>query len=159
MVNERGQEEDGFLQSHDIYSLKLDADLVVLSACNTGLGKEMRGEGLIGLTRGFMYAGASSVVASLWKVDDSASAELMTNFYKAMFEDNLPPAAALRSAKEAMWRQKHWRAPYYWSAFVLQGEYRSRNNAWNPSIFVIVAVVLATLGVALSRPVWRRLRA
>jgi CHAT domain-containing protein len=159
MVNERGQEEDGFLQLHDIYGLKLGAELVVLSACNTGLGKEVRGEGLIGLTRGFMYAGASSVVASLWKVDDSASAELMTHFYKAMFEDNLPPAAALRSAKEAMWRQKHWRSPQYWSAFVLQGEYRSRNNAWNPPIFVIVAAVLATLGVALSRPIWRRLRA
>ena len=159
LVNERGQEEDGFLQLHDIYSLKLGADLVVLSACNTALGKEVRGEGLVGLTRGFMYAGASSVVASLWKVDDSASAELMTYFYKAMIEDNLPPAAALRSAKEAMWKQKRWRSPYYWSAFVLQGEYRSPKKDWNPPIFVIVAVMLAILGGALSRPVWRRLRA
>jgi CHAT domain-containing protein/predicted negative regulator of RcsB-dependent stress response len=159
MVNERGQEEDGFLQLHDIYSLKLGAELVVLSACNTALGKEVRGEGLIGLTRGFMYAGTSSVVASLWKVDDAASAELMTHFYKAMFEDNLPPAAALKSAKEAMWRQKHWRSPYYWSAFVLQGEYRSRNKDSNTPILVIVAVMLAALGIALTRPIWRRLRA
>ena len=158
LVNERGQEEDGFLQLHDIYSLKLDADLVVLSACNTALGKEVRGEGLVGLTRGFMYAGASSVVASLWKVDDSATAELMTHFYKAMFEDKLPPAAALRYAKETMWRQKHWRSPYYWSAFVLQGEYRSRKKEWNPTILVILAVMIATLGIALSRQVRQRPR-
>lgn len=159
MVNEHGQEEDGFLQLHDIYSLKLDAELVVLSACNTGLGKDVRGEGLVGLTRGFMYAGASSVVASLWKVDDAATAELMTHFYKAMFEDDLPPAAALRSAKEAMWRQKHWRSPYYWSAFVLQGEYRSRNKGWSRPTFVIIAATLATLGVALGSLAYRRLRA
>ena len=159
MVNEQGQEEDGFLQLHDIYSLKLDAELVVLSACNTGLGKDVRGEGLVGLTRGFMYAGASSVVASLWKVDDAASAELMTHFYKAMFEDDLPPAAALRSAKETMWRQKHWRSPYYWSAFVLQGEYRSRNKDWSRRTLLIGAAALATLGVALGSFAYRRLRA
>ena len=159
MVNEQGQEEDGFLQLHDIYNLKLNAELVVLSACNTGLGKDVRGEGLVGLTRGFMYAGASSVVASLWKVDDAASAELMTHFYKAMFEDDLPPAAALRSAKETMWRQKHWRSPYYWSAFVLQGEYRSRKKDWSKPTFVIVVATLATLGVALVSFASRRLRA
>ena len=150
MVNEQGEEEDGLLQLHDIYSLKLDAELVVLSACNTGLGKDVRGEGLVGLTRGFMYAGASSVVASLWKVDDSASAELMTHFYKAMFEEDLPPAAALRSAKETMWRQKHWRSPHYWSAFVLQGEYRSRNKGWSIPTVAIVAATIAMLGVALG---------
>lgn len=159
MVNEQGQPEDGFLQLHDIYSLKLDAELVVLSACNTGLGKDVRGEGLVGLTRGFMYAGSSSVVASLWKVDDSASAELMTHFYKAMFEDDLPPAAALRFAKETMWKQKHWHSPYYWSAFVLQGEYRSRNEGWSRPTFLIVAVTLTVLGVAFGSFVYRRLSA
>jgi CHAT domain-containing protein/tetratricopeptide (TPR) repeat protein len=159
MVNEQGQEDDGFLQLHDIYSLKLNAELVVLSACNTGLGKDVRGEGLVGLTRGFMYAGASSVVASLWKVDDAASAELMTHFYKAMFEDDLPPTAALRSAKETMWRQKHWRSPYYWSAFVLQGEYRTRNKGWSRPTLVIGAATLATLGVALGSFAYRRRRA
>jgi CHAT domain-containing protein len=159
MVNEQGQEEDGFLQLHDIYNLKLNAELVVLSACDTGLGKDVRGEGLVGLTRGFMYAGASSVVASLWKVDDAASAELMTHFYKAMFEDDLTPAAALRSAKETMWRQKHWRSPYYWSAFVLQGEYRKRDKGWSRPNVVIVAVALAALGVALASFASRRLRA
>lgn len=159
MVNEQGQQEDGFLQLHDIYNLKLGAELVVLSACNTGLGKEVRGEGLIGLTRGFMYAGASSVVASLWRVDDSASAELMTHFYKAMFEDDLPPAAALRSAKEMMWKQKHWRSPYYWSGFVLQGEYRSRDTGWATLTLVMAATMLAVLGVTLGYFVRRRLRA
>lgn len=159
MVNERGQQEDGFLQLHDIYNLKLGAELVVLSACNTGLGKEVRGEGLIGLTRGFMYAGAPSVVASLWRVDDSASAELMTHFYKAMFEDDLPPGAALRSAKEMMWKQKHWRSPYYWSGFVLQGEYRSPDKGWRTRNFAMAAALLATLGVALGYFLLRRLRA
>jgi CHAT domain-containing protein len=162
LVNERGEDDDGFLQLHDIYGLKLGANLVVLSACDTGLGKEVRGEGLVGLTRGFMYAGAPSVVASMWKVDDSASAELMTHFYRAMFEDGQPPAAALRSAKEKMWRQKHWRAPHYWSAFVLQGEYRSRREGWHGRAFAAATAVfaalaaLAVLAVALTRHARRR---
>lgn len=126
MLNERGGRENGFLQLHDIYKLDLSADLVVLSACSTGLGEEIRGEGLVGLTQGFLHVGAKSVVASLWQVDDRATAELMRNFYRAMFDDGLPPAAALREAKKAMWREPRWRAPYYWAAFVLQGEYRER---------------------------------
>jgi len=97
---------------------------VVLSACETGLGKEISGEGLIGLTRGFMYAGASRVVASLWKVSDVATAELMTDFYRAMEKDNLPPAAALRAAQIAMWKQRRWHQPYYWAAFQIQGEWK-----------------------------------
>jgi len=124
MLNERGGRENGFLQLHDIYKLDLSADLVVLSACRTGLGEEIRGEGLVGLTQGFLHVGAKSVVASLWQVDDHATAELMRNFYRAMFDEGLPPAAALREAKKVMWREPRWRAPYYWAAFVLQGEYR-----------------------------------
>ena len=124
MLNERGGRENGLLQLHDIYKLDLSAELVVLSACSTGLGEEIRGEGLVGLTQGFLHVGAKSVVASLWQVDDRATAELMRNFYRAMFDDGLPPAAALREAKKAMWREPRWRAPYYWAAFVLQGEYR-----------------------------------
>lgn len=123
LVNERGNPEKGFLQLHDIYNLNLSATLVVLSACDTGLGKDVNGEGLVGITRGFMYAGSKSVLASLWKVDDRATAELMGHFYRAMLKDGLPPAAALRAAKIAMWKQQHWRPPYYWAAFVLQGEY------------------------------------
>ena len=124
MVDADGNPRDGFLRANDIYSLKLPADLVVLSACQTGLGKDVKGEGLIGLTRGFMYAGAARVVVSLWNVNDRATAELMTRFYERMLKQGERPAAALRAAQVEMWRQKQWRSPYYWGAFVLQGEWR-----------------------------------
>jgi CHAT domain-containing protein/tetratricopeptide (TPR) repeat protein len=124
LVDELGQPQDGFLRLHDIYNLNLPADLVVLSACNTALGKEIRGEGLIGIVRGFMYAGAARVVASLWKVDDEATAELMKRFYQQMLQRGLKPAAALRAAQVDMQQQKRWNSPYYWAAFVLQGEWR-----------------------------------
>ncbi|MGH9938360.1 MAG: CHAT domain-containing protein, partial [Blastocatellia bacterium] len=124
LVDEQGRPQDGFLRLHDIYNLKLAADLVVLSACKTGLGKEVKGEGLVGLTRGFLYAGAPRVVASLWKVDDRATAELMKQFYRRMLRDGLRPAAALRMAQINMWRQKRWAAPFYWAGFTLQGEWK-----------------------------------
>jgi len=123
MFDERGQARDGFLRLHDIYGLQLPAELVVLSACNTALGKQVRGEGLVGIVRGFMYAGAKRVVASLWKVDDEATGELMSRFYLAMIRENQSPAAALRQAQLALWRQNRWRSPFYWAAFVLQGEW------------------------------------
>lgn len=126
LVDEIGRPADGFLRLHDIYNLDLPVDLVVLSACSTGLGKDVRGEGVIGLTRGFMYAGAASVMASLWRVDDVATAELMGHFYRNLLQDGLPTAAALREAQIAMLRQRQWRAPYFWAAFVLQGEYSQR---------------------------------
>ncbi|MCI0420170.1 MAG: CHAT domain-containing protein, partial [Acidobacteria bacterium] len=84
-----------------------------------------KGEGLIGITRGFMYAGAARVSASLWRVDDEATADLMERFYQGMLgADRLRPAAALRAAQIAVSKQKQWQAPYYWAAFVLQGEWR-----------------------------------
>ena len=104
--------------------MNLPVDLVVLSACNTALGKDVKGEGLVGIVRGFMYAGAPRVVASLWKVDDDATAELMKRFYRGMLKDGLRPAAALRSAQISMWKETRWEAPYYWAGFVLQGEWR-----------------------------------
>jgi len=124
MVNPDGRARNGFVGLQDIYSLHTPVDLVVLSACRTGLGKDVRGEGLIGLTRGFMYAGASSVVASLWKVDDEATAELMKQFYINMLKREMPPAAALRAAQNNIRQQPQWRSPYFWAAFTLQGEYR-----------------------------------
>jgi CHAT domain-containing protein/Tfp pilus assembly protein PilF len=124
LVNERGEPQDGFLRLHAIYNLKLEADLVVLSACETALGKEIKGEGLVGLTRGFMYAGAPRVVASLWKVGDSATAELMSRFYRNMLNARMRPAAALRAAQVAMWKERQWAAPFYWAGFVIQGEWR-----------------------------------
>jgi CHAT domain-containing protein/Tfp pilus assembly protein PilF len=124
LVDEKGRPQNGFLKLQDIYNLNLPADLVVLSACQTALGKEIRGEGLVGLTRGFMYAGAKRVVSSLWKVDDVATAELMKRFYQGMLAEKMRPAEALRQAQLAMWRQKRWASPYYWAAFILQGEWR-----------------------------------
>ncbi len=124
LINEQGQPQDGFLRFHEIYNLKLNADLVVLSACQTALGKEVRGEGLIGLTRGFMYAGAPRVVASLWRVEDRATAELMRRFYQGMLKESLRPAAALRAAQVAMLTDRRWAAPHYWAWFTLQGEWR-----------------------------------
>ena len=124
LVNKQGRAQNGFLKLQDIYNLKLPVDLVVLSGCETGLGEEVRGEGLIGLTRGFMYAGATRVVASLWSVSDMATARLMADFYKAMEHDDMRPAAALRIAQIRMWRQKQWSSPYYWAAFQIQGEWQ-----------------------------------
>ena len=119
---------------HDIFNLHLPVDLVVLSACSTGLGKDVKGEGLIGLTRGFMYAGAAGVVASLWKVDDDATAELMKHFYEAMFTKGLSPSAALRESQLSMAQSKRWHAPYYWAGFVIQGQYNELENMGRRSL-------------------------
>jgi len=121
LVDERGGGQDGFVRVHEIFNLRLAADLVVLSGCQTALGKEIRGEGLIGLTRGFMYAGVPRVVASLWNVKDSATSELMQRFYRGLLQTKLTPAAALRAAQVSMWRDPRWSAPYQWAGFVLQG--------------------------------------
>jgi CHAT domain-containing protein len=129
LVDGRGTPQDGFLRLHDVYNLSLPADLVVLSACRTALGEDVRGEGFVGLTRGFFYAGAARLVASLWKVDDAATAELMTRFYAAMLKDGLAPAAALRRAQVELWSSRRWHAPYYWAAFFLQGEWRDARPA------------------------------
>lgn len=124
MFDARGQARDGFLRLRDIYGLDLPAEMVVLSACDTALGKQMKGEGLVGMVRGFMHAGAQRVVASLWKVDDEATEEMMRRFYLEMFENDRPPAAALRQAQVAAWEQRRWRPPFYWAAFMLQGEWQ-----------------------------------
>ncbi|HEY3580265.1 MAG TPA: CHAT domain-containing protein, partial [Pyrinomonadaceae bacterium] len=112
----------GFVSLADIYKLRAP-ELVVLSACFTALGKNQDGEGLIGVTRGFMYAGASGVVASLWQVDDRATAELMKRFYANMLQHNLGPAAALRAAQNEIRSQPQWSSPYYWAGFTFQGDY------------------------------------
>jgi CHAT domain-containing protein len=119
-----GSPQDGFLRLHDIYALRLAADLVVLSACQTAVGPEVRGEGMVGLVRGFMSAGAARVVASLWKVDDAATAALMTEVYTALLRDGLAASAPLRRAQMHLWQHPRWQAPFYWGAFQLQGEWR-----------------------------------
>jgi CHAT domain-containing protein len=124
LVDRNGKPQDGFLGLDDIYNLNLPVDMVVLSGCQTGMGKEISGEGLISLTRGFMYAGASRVVASLWNVDDLATSELMAKFYRAMEAGKMRPAAALRQAQMEMWKQKAWHSPTYWAGFQIQGEWK-----------------------------------
>jgi CHAT domain-containing protein len=124
MVDRQGQVRNGFLRTMDVSNLKLAADLVALSGCRTGLGKEVSGEGMLGLTRAFLYAGAKRVVASLWQVNDAATAELMKRFYQGMLgEKRLSPATALRAAQLEMWRSRRWYTPYYWAGFTLQGEW------------------------------------
>jgi CHAT domain-containing protein/Tfp pilus assembly protein PilF len=124
LVNENGQAQNGFVRLYDIYNMNLNADLVVLSACQTALGKDIKGEGLVGLTRAFMYAGAPRVVASLWQIEDRATAQAMGRFYEGMLAKGLKPAAALREAQISMWKDRRWQAPRYWAGFTLQGEWK-----------------------------------
>jgi CHAT domain-containing protein/tetratricopeptide (TPR) repeat protein len=124
LVDRNGHPQNGFLRLYDIYNLRLSAELVVLSACRTALGQEIKGEGLIGLTRGFLYAGAPRVVATLWEIDDRTTAEAMKRFYEGLLGQGPRPAEALRAAQIALWRTRGWDAPYYWAAFTLEGEWR-----------------------------------
>lgn len=125
LVDRNGRDDRGFLTTADVFNLRLAADLVVLSGCRTALGREIKGEGLVGLTRGFMYAGARSVLASLWKVDDESTAALMAAFYRAMLGPaRLSPPAALREAQLELRAQRRWGRPYHWAPFQLQGEWR-----------------------------------
>ncbi|MEN3334687.1 MAG: hypothetical protein V7641_4052 [Blastocatellia bacterium] len=161
-VDRNQQVQNGFVGLQDIYGLRAPVDLVVLSACQTALGKDVRGEGLLGLTRGFMYAGASSVMASLWKVDDEATAELMRQSYINMLQKGMTPAAALRTAQNSIRQRPEWRSPYYWAGFTLQGEYR---QVIKPTYAIgatrsylkimIIGGVLLLAGLALG---YRRLR-
>lgn len=124
MVDHQGQPQSGFLLTDEVFNLHLPAELVVLSACQTGLGKDIKGEGVVGLTRAFMYAGAPRVIMSLWSVNDKATSEMMSRLYRVLLQQHQRPAAALREAQLEMWKQKRWRAPYYWAAFELEGEWR-----------------------------------
>jgi CHAT domain-containing protein/predicted negative regulator of RcsB-dependent stress response len=154
-VDRDGRTHGGFVGLRDVYSLRAPVGLVVLSACRTALGKEVRGEGMIGLTRGFLYAGASGVVSSLWKVDDEATSELMRRFYENMLRDGMTPSAALRAAQNSIRREPHWRSPFYWAAFTLQGEYRqvlrpARSSGWKAYTKILVSggVVLSLAALA-----------
>ncbi|MEG3896329.1 tetratricopeptide repeat protein [Microcoleus sp. SVA1_B6] len=124
MVDDKGNLVNGFLRLTDIFNLKLAANLVVLSACQSGMGQNVKGEGMVGLTRGFMYAGAQRIAVSLWSVDDEGTAVLMQKFYQKMLQQKLTSAAALRAAQMEMMQQEKWKSPYYWAAFTLQGEWK-----------------------------------
>jgi len=117
--------QDGFLRTDEVFNLKLGAPLVMLSACETGLGKQKRGEGVMGLTRAFMYAGAPTVGVSLWSVADKSTADLMTEFYKRLLaSDTASPSTSMREAQMAMIAGKKYSAPFYWAPFVLVGDWR-----------------------------------
>ncbi|MEJ7625128.1 MAG: CHAT domain-containing tetratricopeptide repeat protein [Pyrinomonadaceae bacterium] len=123
LIGKNGERKNGFLRLHEIYNLKLSADLVVLSACQTGIGKNISNEGVIGLTRGFMYAGARRIIASAWNVDDAATAELMRRVYRYLLVDKMSPSAALRAAQLSLSREPRWSNPYFWAAFSIQGDW------------------------------------
>ena len=155
-VNNQGKQIDGFVGLQDIYQLRAPVLMVVLSACQTALGKDVRGEGLVGITRGFMHAGASSVVASLWNVDDGATAELMKRFYSNLLQHGMSSAEALRAAQNSIRQEPEWQSPYYWGAFTIQGEYQQiirpvehRTGValrWKILIAVWLVILLASLG-------------
>ena len=116
---------DGFLRTDEVFNLRLGAPLVMLSACETGLGKNKRGEGVMGLTRAFLYAGAPTVGVSLWPIGDSATANLMPEFYKRLLaSEGVSPSAAMREAQLSMIVGKKFNAPFYWAPFVLVGDWR-----------------------------------
>ena len=157
MVDPKGVPQNGLMPLHDIYSLDLSAaELTVLSACQTALGKDISGEGLVGLTHSFMSAGSKSVVASLWKVDDHATAHLMPRFYESLLQQGMTTGAALREAKLKTMKEKQWRAPYFWAGFVLQGEHTNRiavNDDWrfNSGWVLLALLVLLSSGVIVFR--------
>jgi CHAT domain-containing protein len=123
LVDRSGEPQNGFLRLQDVYGMRIGADLVVLSACQTALGKQVRGEGVLGLTRGFIHAGARQVLASLWRVSDRATAELMRELYRAMLVEGRPPAAALRQAQRKLAGTRSFAAPFAWAAFVVEGDW------------------------------------
>jgi CHAT domain-containing protein len=117
-------DDDSFLRTGEVFNLRLGAPLVMLSACETGLGKVKRGEGVIGLSRAFMYAGATTVGVTLWSVADRPTAELMTDYYQRLLGPNPSPSDAMREAQLAMISGKKYSAPFYWAPFVLVGEWK-----------------------------------
>lgn len=156
LFDEKGARQEGLVRIHDIYGLNLSSDLIVLSACSTGIGKEVKGEGLQSLTNGFLQAGSKSVVSSLWKVDDYATRDLMREFYRAMVEENASPAAALRQAQIKLRENPQYRSPFYWAAFTVQGDYRrpldlKSGSEYSPLLLTALAPILLIVGYGIYR--------
>ncbi|MEK7725153.1 MAG: CHAT domain-containing protein, partial [Acidobacteriota bacterium] len=124
LYDKYGNKQNGFLSLNDIYNLNFASDLVVLSACQTALGKDVRGEGLIGMSRGFLYAGSNRIIASLWKVDDAATSEFMKRFYTNHLQKGLQASKALQQTKIEMKNIKRYESQYYWAAFTLMGDWQ-----------------------------------
>jgi CHAT domain-containing protein len=128
LSTDAGAAQDGMLRMNDIYDLHMPADLVVLSGCETAAGPALESEGVISLSRAFFYAGARRVIASLWPVDDRATADFMREFYRALLVEHMPVSAALTQAQQRLARDKRWSANYYWAGWVLQGDWDERNE-------------------------------
>ncbi len=124
LLDPQGNQIPGYLRLGDLFNQDYPAELIVLSACETGLGKNVSGEGLVGLTRGLMYAGAARVLVSSWQVSDAGTAVLMEEFYRQMLKEKKTPTQALQIAQRRLWENPQWRSPFYWGAFSLQGEWR-----------------------------------
>jgi CHAT domain-containing protein len=124
LYNQQGEPENGQLFLEDIFNLNLsNSELVVLSACQTGIGQQIKGEGIVGISRGFMYAGTPRLVVSLWSVDDLATSILMSKFYQGVLQEGLTPAKALRQAQMEMLKDPNYQSPYYWAPFILIGDW------------------------------------
>ncbi|MEZ5427708.1 MAG: CHAT domain-containing tetratricopeptide repeat protein [Pyrinomonadaceae bacterium] len=147
-LDPQGNKIDGFIRLQDIYGLNLSADLVVLSACDTGIGKEVRGEGVLSLDNGFLQSGARSVISSRWKVDDQATFELMRGFYEEMTGRGATASEALRRAQIRMRENPRYRSPFYWAAFTLQGDYQSKPDfAGEVNYLKYVLLLFSVLGL------------
>ena len=131
LYDSNGTAIDGLLRSIDLYDLKIESDLVILSGCQTIGDDDKLGKGTIGITRGFMNSGAKSVLSTLWKVDDAATAYFMEHFYVGLFEIGLDPPAALRYAQNQFLKSERWRSPRYWASFVIQGAWNSKFQKGN----------------------------
>ena len=161
MVDKNGVEKNGMMPLHDIYAMEVSAELTVLSACQTALGKDIKGEGIVGLSHSFISAGSKSVVASLWKVDDRATAALMEDLYRAMLQQGMTPAAALRAAELSVMQDKRWAVPYYWAGFIVQGEYTNHitvenNSSRHLGVIVLLSLLLISCGLIIFKVRHRR---
>jgi CHAT domain-containing protein/Tfp pilus assembly protein PilF len=138
LVDGQGRRREGFLSAPDVAGLDLPAELAVLSACQTALGREVRGEGVVGLTQAFFRAGVRGVVVGYWSVDDRATSVLMAAFYRNLLQDGMPPATALRAAQLAVRGEERWKAPYYWAGFSFHGDWQQTAAANKPQGFGVL---------------------
>ncbi len=150
--DENGNNIEGFLRLQDIYSLNLASDLVVLSACESGVGKDVKGEGLMSMNNAFLQAGAKSVVSSAWKVDDNATALMMSNFYSNLIDKGLTPSEALRQAQIKLSKSAQYKSPFFWAAFTVQGEFKQSISLSKDYFYYVVFGILGIVGIIL---LWR----
>jgi CHAT domain-containing protein len=163
LYDEKGTSQNGFLRLSDIYGLQLSSSLVILSSCNSGRGKEIKGEGVISLTQGFIQAGSKSVVSTLWKVHDKATAQFMKYFYEGIITKKLTPSKALQEAQIQMRQNSNYKSPFFWAPFTLQGEFRypiipvkdvSRKN----NGYIVLTVLGISVGLVFLLLIGKRIR-